>query len=258
MQDQLRLAVQDSLTGLYNRHYAIPQMARIAERARRSGRAYAVMLLDLDRFKSVNDLYGHVAGDHVLSEVANRLRRELRPKDLLARIGGEEFLVVLPDATQDSARQTAERLCRAIEATTFSLPDGSGALRVTISVGLALETGGQGRSRSDIAASGGSTTGGGTGGAETSATGPHEKRDDLPAITGTRASRTVNHPGNTDGLCTAKAMNVAPSLATPDRAMSRGATDGATANTVFQRADRALLCAKAQGRNQVTVGTGPT
>ncbi len=137
----LRLAVTDSLTGLYNRRYALAHLDRIAARARETGRRYAVMVLDLDHFKSVNDTFGHGAGDAVLEAVAARLRDNLRPSDLVARIGGEEFLVALPDATLGSARIAAERLCRVIREEPVPLPDGSGSVSVTISVGLAMGPG---------------------------------------------------------------------------------------------------------------------
>lgn len=134
----LRLAVTDPLTGLHNRRYALAHLDRIAARARDTGRRFAVMVLDLDRFKTVNDTWGHGAGDTVLETVAARLRDNLRPSDLVARIGGEEFLVALPDATLGTARITAERLCRVISDEPVTLPDGRGSVQVTISVGLAL------------------------------------------------------------------------------------------------------------------------
>ena len=134
----LRMAVTDPLTGLHNRRYALADLDRISAEAQATGRRFAVMLLDLDRFKLVNDTYGHGAGDAVLETVAARLRDNLRPSDLLARIGGEEFLVALPEATLGTARLAAERLCQVIGDTPVSLPDGSGAVHVTISVGLAL------------------------------------------------------------------------------------------------------------------------
>lgn len=134
----LRLAVTDPLTGLYNRRYAMAHLDRIAARARDTGRRFAVMVLDLDRFKTVNDTFGHAAGDAVLEAVAARLRDALRPSDMLARIGGEEFLVALPEATLGSARLTAERLCRVIAQSPVTLPDQRGAVTVTVSVGLAL------------------------------------------------------------------------------------------------------------------------
>jgi two-component system cell cycle response regulator len=134
----LEMAIHDPLTGLYNRRYALPHLAQMAERARKTGRQLAVMVLDLDRFKLVNDTLGHAAGDAVLVAVTQRLRDAMRPSDLLARIGGEEFLVALPDSGLPEARAAAERLCRAVGASPVILPDGDRAVRVTMSVGLAL------------------------------------------------------------------------------------------------------------------------
>lgn len=134
----LRMAVTDPLTGLHNRRYAMAHLDRIALRARETGRRFAVMVLDLDRFKRVNDTWGHAAGDAVLEAVAERLRQNMRPTDLVARVGGEEFLIALPDATIGTARLAAERLCRVIGETPVDLPDGRGAVSVTASVGLAL------------------------------------------------------------------------------------------------------------------------
>jgi two-component system cell cycle response regulator len=96
------------------------------------------MLLDLDRFKAVNDTWGHAAGDAVLVEVARRLRETLRPADLLARMGGEEFLVALPEVTEAAARAMAERLRRAVGCAPVALPGGEGPVRVTVSIGLVL------------------------------------------------------------------------------------------------------------------------
>lgn len=140
LSDGLRLAVTDPLTGLPNRRSAQVRLAQIAERAAWSGRPFAVMVLDLDRFKQVNDGWGHGAGDAVLVEVARRLAATLRAEDLVARLGGEEFLVVMPDTTEADAGRAAERLRRAIEAEPFPLPGGDGALRLTVSIGVALAT----------------------------------------------------------------------------------------------------------------------
>ena len=137
VQDGLRLAVIDPLTGLHNRRYAMPQLAAIAERAVAEASVFAVMVVDLDRFKSVNDRLGHAAGDTVLVEVARRLKANLREDDLLARIGGEEFLVALPDTSFQDACIAADRLCSAIEETPIQLGIAS-SLRVTVSIGLAV------------------------------------------------------------------------------------------------------------------------
>lgn len=135
--DGLRLAMIDPLTGLHNRRYALPHLARIAERAAESGRPFAVLLLDLDRFKLINDGFGHAAGDAVLVEVADRLRSNLRAVDLLARIGGEEFLVALPDTGLEAAQATAERLRSAIGDQAVRVP-GTTGLSVTLSIGLTM------------------------------------------------------------------------------------------------------------------------
>ena len=109
----------------------MPALARMAERAAETGRTFAVMLLDLDRFKAVNDTWGHAVGDLVLTEVAGRLRAGVRPLDLVARLGGEEFLVALPDVTVEQAHRLAERLRRQIYEEPVALPQG-GTIGVTI------------------------------------------------------------------------------------------------------------------------------
>jgi len=141
VRDGMKLAVTDPLTGLHNRRYALAQLERIANRTARTQEAFAVMALDLDRFKSINDRFGHAAGDAVLVKVAERLRDCLHPGDLVARIGGEEFLVALPDIFLADARLAAERLCQAVGEMVVALP-GGGQVQVTISVGLAMGTAG--------------------------------------------------------------------------------------------------------------------
>ncbi len=140
VQDSLRLALVDPLTGLYNRRFAGPQLAAIAARAAETGERFAVMVVDLDRFKLVNDTHGHAAGDAVLVEVARRLGSALREGDLLARIGGEEFLVALPACPMPKARRIAERLCQSIDERPVRLPSGL-RLRVTVSIGVAVSDG---------------------------------------------------------------------------------------------------------------------
>lgn len=137
VQDGLRMAMIDPLTGLHNRRYAMAQLAAIADRAETTQGVFAVMVIDLDRFKSVNDRYGHASGDAVLVEVARRLRANLRTSDLLARIGGEEFLVALPDTSFDAARMAADRLCQAVEEYQINVSLAA-SLKVTVSIGLAV------------------------------------------------------------------------------------------------------------------------
>jgi two-component system cell cycle response regulator len=138
VREGLQLAATDPLTGLWNRRYALAHLDRVAAQALTSGGDFAVMVLDLDRFKAINDRHGHAAGDIVLHNVATRLQRGLRPSDLVARIGGEEFLVVLPDTPAEAARSVADRLCRAIATAPIPLPGVAGGITVTISAGLAL------------------------------------------------------------------------------------------------------------------------
>ena len=139
VEDGLRLAVIDPLTGIYNRRYAMPRLAGIAAQAAQDGSDFAVMVVDLDRFKDVNDGFGHAAGDCVLSEVAHRLSENLRMSDLLARIGGEEFLVALPQTGFEDAQRVADRLCAVIAETPIRLPSGQ-TLQITASIGVALGT----------------------------------------------------------------------------------------------------------------------
>ncbi len=137
VQEGLRASVIDPLTGLHNRRYAMPYLSGIAERAQAADLPYAVLVIDLDRFKAVNDHWGHTAGDSVLVEVAARLSANLREGDLLARVGGEEFLVGLPDTGLSAAQLIAERLCKAVKATPVRTPSGA-VIKVTVSIGLAV------------------------------------------------------------------------------------------------------------------------
>jgi two-component system cell cycle response regulator len=141
------MAVTDSLTGLHNRRYAMFQLDRMIAQ---TGRGVAVMLLDIDHFKRINDSFGHSVGDRVLSLVARRMRAQLRASDLIARIGGEEFLVALPDSDGATALDCAERLRAAIGETEFILRGDTPPLSVTISIGLALSRPGSGDSAQSL------------------------------------------------------------------------------------------------------------
>ncbi|MEO1789211.1 MAG: diguanylate cyclase [Pseudomonadota bacterium] len=138
VEDRLRMAVVDPLTGLFNRRYADAHAERTVARARDTDRPYAVILADIDRFKLVNDGYGHGAGDTVLTEVARRLKDNLRPNDMIARIGGEEFVVIMPDITTDSALTAAQRLCDRVREGGVRIPGCPTPLGITVSLGLAI------------------------------------------------------------------------------------------------------------------------
>jgi len=132
-------AVLDPLTGLLNRNGLEGRFEELTQQAQASGAPISLLVCDLDRFKAVNDSYGHAVGDAVLREVAARLRRKLRSFELMYRIGGDEFLVVLPGARIEDAGNLAERLC---EATRLCRPHG---LELTLSVGIATRWGSEAR-----------------------------------------------------------------------------------------------------------------
>jgi two-component system cell cycle response regulator len=138
VEDGLRLAVTDHLTGLYNRRYAMANLQRMAETARAAARPFAVMVADVDRFKAVNDTFGHAAGDAVLAEIAARLRDNLRPGDMVARFGGEEFLIAMPDTGDVAAATAGDRLRRIVSETDIVVPGRPGGLTATISIGVAV------------------------------------------------------------------------------------------------------------------------
>ena len=137
----LEAAITDPLTGLFNRRYAMPHLARLSDESRRNGRQFAIMVLDLDHFKDINDRFGHSAGDEILRQVAQRLQDNLRAVDLLARIGGEEFLVAIPNSDVVHARTAAERLCALVGTSPFYIGADRSEVRVTVSVGVSLSDG---------------------------------------------------------------------------------------------------------------------
>lgn len=129
-----RMATHDPLTGAANRRLFMEQFERELERARRSGRPLALLMMDIDHFKRTNDTYGHAAGDRVLQEFVRRCQAVLRPPDVLGRLGGEEFAVMLPDTSAAQAKAIAERLRRETDSLPFGVP-GHGGLTVTVSIG---------------------------------------------------------------------------------------------------------------------------
>jgi diguanylate cyclase (GGDEF)-like protein len=128
----------DALTGLFNRYWLHKMLGRQMERARGSQVALALLLADVDHFKPFNDQHGHVAGDYALRGVAGCLRGALRPTDMIARFGGEEFAVLLPGASLEHGREIAERLRRAVSETTILGTDAKPLPTVTVSIGVAV------------------------------------------------------------------------------------------------------------------------
>lgn len=133
-------ATHDSLTGLLNRHAILGLLQIELERATREHRDLSVLMADIDHFKDVNDRYGHLAGDAVLRESAERMKSSIRRYDSLGRYGGEEFLVVLPGCSTDGAIAQAERLRMSMAAVAFDA--GEQTLPVTCSIGVACRTAG--------------------------------------------------------------------------------------------------------------------
>src|SRR5690625_3376830 len=137
MQDSMIHAITDPLTGLYNRRYANVHLDDLVERCRDRGAMLTIMLLDLDSFKSINDAHGHAAGDMVLREFAQRLKKAVRSVDLVARIGGEEFMVVMPEAGIAWAAEIVERVRSATAEQPFRVNASGDSCIVTASIGYA-------------------------------------------------------------------------------------------------------------------------
>ena len=132
----MEMAITDALTGLHNRRYMEGHLSTLVAQAIQGGRALSVLVADIDFFKSVNDTYGHDAGDAVLREFAARFRRNTRGIDLTCRLGGEEFVIIMPDTELARAMQVGERLRECIAADTFTI-NADTQLRVTASCGIA-------------------------------------------------------------------------------------------------------------------------
>jgi len=128
-------AVRDPLTGAYNKRYLVERLQQDHAQARRSGRPLAVLVIDLDHFKRVNDTHGHAAGDAVLRATALALREELRAEDLVARFGGEEFVALLRDGPPAQAHRVAERLRERVKG--LRVPHEGRLLQITASIGVA-------------------------------------------------------------------------------------------------------------------------
>jgi two-component system cell cycle response regulator len=135
----LELALTDSLTGVYNRRYMATHLPSVMKQAADAAKPLALFMIDIDHFKRVNDTYGHPAGDEVLRAVARRIADTVRQIDTVARMGGEEFVAVMPDARADIAVRIAERLRQAVaEDAVADARAPGGRIAVTISIGVAL------------------------------------------------------------------------------------------------------------------------
>jgi two-component system cell cycle response regulator len=135
----LAMALTDSLTGLYNRRYLTAHLGGQIDRVRASGKPLALMMFDIDFFKAVNDTHGHAAGDEVLIEISRRIGQNVRSIDTVARFGGEEFVVVMPDADYAIVCVVAERLRKSIVNEPIAVRNGpEDGLKSSISVGVAM------------------------------------------------------------------------------------------------------------------------
>jgi two-component system, cell cycle response regulator len=135
-QEMFERTVRDGLTGVYNRSYFLNKVGSLTARHAAQGIGLAILMVDVDHFKRVNDRYGHLVGDIVLREISGVLRESTRTEDLVARYGGEEFIVALPISSPDLATERAERIRSGVGARRIRA--GGGEIRVTVSIGLAF------------------------------------------------------------------------------------------------------------------------
>ncbi len=137
VQMSIEMAITDALTGLFNRRYMENHLGTLVEQAGARGKPLAVLALDIDHFKSINDSHGHDAGDDVLRDFALRIKRSIRGIDLACRCGGEEFIIVMPETDMAVAASVAERLRRRIATEPFVISEGTRTIPVTLSIGIA-------------------------------------------------------------------------------------------------------------------------
>ncbi len=137
VEQAIEMAVVDGLTGLHNRRYFDMNLTALLDQAAQEAKPLSLLVLDIDFFKRINDTYGHDSGDEILRALAGRIRRAVRSVDLVCRLGGEEFVIVMPDTSLEVAARVAERVRRAVEAEPFNVKEGQQAIPVTISIGAA-------------------------------------------------------------------------------------------------------------------------
>lgn len=139
----MTMAVTDPLTGVHNRHYMEKNLPRLFDRSKTNSKPISVVMLDIDFFKKINDSYGHHVGDQVLQELVRRLNGSMRFFDLVIRLGGEEFCVIMPETPYAAAMNAGERLRAAVANSPFIINDPKLELNVTMSVGIAGSDEGQ-------------------------------------------------------------------------------------------------------------------
>ncbi|MEX1147550.1 MAG: PleD family two-component system response regulator [Sphingomonadales bacterium] len=137
MHANFRMAMTDAVTGLYNRHFMANHLDSLFDSARMNNKSISVLMVDIDHFKRVNDIYGHKAGDEILKEFGHRVACNIRGVDLATRYGGEEFVVIMPDTDIGLAHSVAERLRREIEEQPFVVSTVAEPIGITVSIGVA-------------------------------------------------------------------------------------------------------------------------
>ena len=140
VQMTIEMAVTDGLTGLHNRRYLERHLATLVQQAVARQKPLSVLVLDIDHFKSINDSYGHAVGDDVLREFSRRVRKAVRGIDLACRMGGEEFVIAMPDTDAALALLVGERLRQKIAMERFRITEGAESIEVTVSIGVASLT----------------------------------------------------------------------------------------------------------------------
>lgn len=136
-QKSMSMAITDGLTGLYNRHYLNTHLGNMVKQALKNGKHLGLMIMDMDHFKSVNDTYGHDAGDLVLRQLADIIVQASRSSELASRFGGEEFVILMPETDPTAALGAANRMREIVEAASFKIGDNMEPLKRTVSIGVA-------------------------------------------------------------------------------------------------------------------------
>ncbi|PCJ41998.1 MAG: PleD family two-component system response regulator [Alphaproteobacteria bacterium] len=138
MQKSIEMAMTDAVTGLYNRHFLSTHLDNLMSKENEKRKKVSLLMMDLDKFKLVNDTYGHASGDEVLHEFARRISNDIRNIDLAARFGGEEFVIVMPETNLEYAHFVAERLRMSIAGELFEISGSDSPIPITVSIGLAI------------------------------------------------------------------------------------------------------------------------